>query len=75
MPWCGPSQRAAPVFDEAAAAHPDVTFLYHDNTDKSLPITMFPTVIGYNSKEKARTEWNERDFGRELEKAIEFARH
>lgn len=71
MPWCGPSQMAAPLFDEAAkTASGSVHFFYHDNTDKQLPVRMFPTYIGYNSKKKAKATWGHN----ELSEAVAYAK-
>lgn len=69
MPWCGPSQMAAPLFDEAAK-EASVHFFYHDNTDNQLPVRMFPTYIGYNSKKKAKATWGHN----ELVEAVEYAK-
>jgi thiol-disulfide isomerase/thioredoxin len=72
MPWCGPSQAAAPLFDLAVDKR--VSFFYHDNSDHRLPVRMFPTLIGYNSMKRARTDWDANDFRGELMRAIEYAK-
>lgn len=50
--WCGPCQRFAPIYDEAATRHDDVVFAKVDteaNQDLSaaLEIQSIPTLMGF----------------------------
>ncbi len=54
-PWCGPCRGFAPVFEQAAAEHPDVTFA-KVNTDVeqelagALGIRSIPTLMVFREK-------------------------
>lgn len=54
-PWCGPCRGFAPVFEQAAEAHPDVTFA-KVNTDAeqelagALGIRSIPTLMVFREK-------------------------
>ncbi len=54
-PWCGPCRGFAPVFEQAAEAHPDVTFA-KVNTDVeqelagALGIRSIPTLMVFREK-------------------------
>lgn len=50
--WCGPCMRFAPIYEEAATRHPDVTFAKVDTEQErdlaaGLEITSIPTVMAF----------------------------
>jgi thioredoxin 1 len=50
--WCGPCRRFAPVFEQASAAHPDVTFAKVDTDSEQhlagmLGVRSIPTLMGF----------------------------
>ncbi|MFN8075701.1 MAG: thioredoxin [Kineosporiaceae bacterium] len=50
--WCGPCRMFAPVFERAAAQHPDITFAKVDTEAEqglaaALQITSIPTVMAF----------------------------
>jgi thioredoxin 1 len=51
-PWCGPCRAFAPVFEQVAAAHPDITFAKVNTEDQpdlsgALGITSIPTLMAF----------------------------
>lgn len=50
--WCGPCMRFAPIYDEAAGRHADVTFAKVDTEQErdlaaALEITSIPTIMAF----------------------------
>ena len=54
-PWCGPCRQFAPVFDAAAAKHPDVTFAKVNTEEEQelaagLRIRSIPTLMVFRER-------------------------
>ncbi len=54
-PWCGPCRQFAPVFDAAAAKHPDVTFAKVNTEEEqelsaALRIRSIPTLMVFRER-------------------------
>lgn len=55
-PWCAPCVAFAPIFEDAAAKHPKVTFVKVDADEQpavaeQLDVRSIPTIVIYNNGE------------------------
>jgi thioredoxin 1 len=51
-PWCGPCRQFAPVYEQASAAHPDITFTKVNTEEEqvlaaSAAISSIPTLMAF----------------------------